>query len=294
MASAAVPRRRSRSPKRQGAVSNFDASTWKGQFEASSTVDKQRLRKEIFKDTLRVIEEGSYCLPGGTLHGWEVHLQNRADHAEAPLLLGIPPQVTRVVVKNMDTLEAARELILEGYGDVLVLNMASKEKPGGVARCSSQGQEDSLCRRSNLWQRLKEEPYPLMSGILTKDVEVFRGPEDEGYPFLPVPFMIQVASVAAKRLEKKRRQTAAEKEQMRTKIQWLLSAVKQHRSSSAMRTAAVLGPLGCGFCNHLSEEVAELFYEELQRVPCLGTVVFAILDGTGSIFEPFRAVLETQ
>jgi len=111
-----------------------------------------------------------------------------------------------VVVVDGDTLGVARHLLLGGFSHVSVLNMASAARPGGGVWGGSAAQEESLCRRSNLWAFLEGMrsrgfyPLPVNGGLVSPGVTVFRGTESQGYPFLPEPFNVSVISAAAEHI----------------------------------------------------------------------------------------------
>lgn len=285
-------RDRSRSRCRQ--ADTFRAPAWLAAFNASSRYSQVRrdLRASVFKGTLQAIKDTGYTLPSENWGGWRVELSSSQIGSRERILLNPTPTATTTVsVKNFEPIEVAEELLLhKGYERVLVMNIANAYKPGGNVRGGGAGYngEENLCRRTDLWQHLKTSPYPIPEngGILTKNVEVFRGPEKAGYPFLLVPFKVDVVSVGVKRLEKQKRLTLTEQGNLRGKIRWVLSTAMRARRESAADAsfATVLGPF--------PEEVAHIFAEELRRVPYLGNVIFAIPEGEDSnkISESFRAV----
>ena len=59
----------------------------------------------------------------------------------------------QISIRNMDSLEAAKELINQGFRPA-VLNMASFSTPGGGVERGSQAQEEIICRRTNLLMSL--------------------------------------------------------------------------------------------------------------------------------------------
>lgn len=63
-----------------------------------------------------------------------------------------------ITVTNQTSLAAARDLIGEGYRDVLCLNFASANNPGGGLLGGSQAQEESLARSTGLYNCLLRAP----------------------------------------------------------------------------------------------------------------------------------------
>ena len=62
-------------------------------------------------------------------------------------------ETTIVKVENVDCLVAAERLLKEGYHPA-ILNMASRQNPGGGVQTGAGAQEENLFRRSNLFQSL--------------------------------------------------------------------------------------------------------------------------------------------
>lgn len=184
-----------------------------------------------------------------------------------------------VRVLNMDMLQVARSLVEQGSA-VAVLNMASASHPGGGYRQGRGAQEENFHRRSDLarftvGQKCENYPIPKDACLLSRRVTIFRGPEDEGYPF-QAPCQVSVVSCAAVRKPKlnSERQYASGGafEAMRTRIALILDA-----AVCAECNAVVLSAFGCGAFGNPPEIVAKLFRMELARSP-LRLAVFCIRD----------------
>ena len=105
----------------------------------------------------------------------------------------------------MDMLQVARSLV-EHSSAVVVLNMASTSHPGGGYQQGLGAQEENFHRRSDLacftvGQKHENYPIPKDACLLSRRVTIFRGPEDEGYPF-QAPCQVSVVSCAAVRKPK--------------------------------------------------------------------------------------------
>eukprot|EP00969_Alexandrium_andersonii_P344821 15242244-Alexandrium_andersonii.AAC.1 len=93
--------------------------------------------------------------------------------------------------------------------------MAAKGHPGGGVRKGAGPQEENLHRRSDAVRFLEQQdweaklyPIPDEGCLLSKEVMVFRGPEENGYPFLDRPFrisMISCTAISRPRLDEERR-----------------------------------------------------------------------------------------
>ena len=163
-------------------------------------------RAEVARETLVILERGSYLGPTGP----EVSIRAALDAARSGSVLYTPDSFDEVhrrrdavlrgradhppvafEVANETTLHAARRLLDEGRAErVLALNFASARNPGGGFLNGSQAQEESLARASGLYacinplQGMYEAnrrcPTCLYTDhmIYSPDVPVFRDDED--------------------------------------------------------------------------------------------------------------------
>lgn len=99
---------------------------------------------------------------------------------------------------NIDTLEMAKKLIDEGakMAETMILNMASKFKPGGGVRNGVGTQEEDLFRRSGYFLHIPPDLYELKTGdfIFSRNVIVIKGTD---YKFLLNRFWCNALAVAA-------------------------------------------------------------------------------------------------
>jgi uncharacterized protein (TIGR02452 family) len=114
----------------------------------------------------------------------------------------------KIVVKEVDCIEAALHLKLDKGCNVCVLNMANATRPGGGYKTGAGAQEENLHRRSNLYQHLDDPdgdfpektwayPIPDFGAVYSPDVAFFRASEALGYEFMPQVEYLSVVSVAA-------------------------------------------------------------------------------------------------
>src|SRR5947207_4725678 len=94
-----------------------------------------------------------------------------------PLPITSSETKTSVRVVNADSFDCAGELNSKGLTDIAVLNMASAICPGGGYTRGARAQDESLCRRSTLYNTIKRSgfyPIPPYGGLYSPKVLVFR------------------------------------------------------------------------------------------------------------------------
>ncbi len=258
----------------------------------------------LAKETLRIIEAGSYVSPSGKT----VQLRTQIDRALAgtrlyrPQDLDGPADVTtvrggsprqtplRIEVTEETTAQAARRLIMqEATPHVVALNFASAKNPGGGFLGGAKTQEEDLARCSALYscqltQRAyydanRAEPSLLYTDhlIYSPAVPFFR---DDRLDLLEEPFWVSIITAPAPNAgEALRRDTNAGPQ---------IHAALVRRAAKVLRVAVeqghetlVLGAWGCGVFRNDPREVAEVFAQLLVSsafVHCFTRVVFAIYD----------------
>nr|UMO78221.1 hypothetical protein [Pandoravirus belohorizontensis] len=270
----------------------FDAAGWlvaHQQALARGNVDLARgLRVDIALDTIDCATRRAYVLPDGTrvdiaterevrdqVCATALYRPKDVRRAAAAATVHTEPAVCEVV--RGDCLKAAIALKTERGLNPAVLNMASSRRPGGGYKTGAAAQEENIFRRSNYFLSL-EDPrrvdrqrqwrYPLggVCGVYSPAVSVFRGPEDEGYPFLDRPVRLDFIAVPAIVRPQVRvlrdgaqRLGQADADLMRQKIALILDIALAHRHDSV-----VLGAFGCGAFGNPPDHVALLFREVLS------------------------------
>jgi uncharacterized protein (TIGR02452 family) len=299
-------------------ITTFNNNKWLQQFRTSSA--KKELRAEIVRQTVEIVRSGGYMLNEKEIAIDNTEIAVNTEFFDTPFSLTETEYVhdTRFSVIEADCLEAAELLLKAGYHPC-VLNMASRQNPGGGVVNGSGAQEENLFRRSNLFASLYQfagyaaqygiaknrKQYPLdqnCGGIYSQNVTVFRSSENSGYALLDAPFQVSVVSVAAinrpeltesgGQLRIAQHLIEPAKEKMRTILR--IAGKYNHN-------ALVLSAFGCGaFCNP-PEHIAELFREvftETEFKNRFSLVVFAVISDQNSHryhnpngnFEPFRKV----
>ncbi|MDP9794730.1 uncharacterized protein (TIGR02452 family) [Catenuloplanes nepalensis] len=264
-----------------------------------------RLRA-IARETLDVIEAGSYISPSGA----SVPLTPLVEKAVAGTILHLPPSSSgpfgatgssggapAIEVTGESTLWAARRLAQDG--PVAALVFASAKNPGGGFRTGAQAQEESVARASALYPCLTAVPefydfHRAQGDLLYSDrviyspgVPVFR--DDKGR-FLDAPHAVSMLTAAAPN------RGAIERNQPDS-----LSRVDEVLAARAYRVLVVaaghgerrlvLGAWGCGVFRNEPAAVADAFATALDGLPgSFDQVVFAVLDrGDAPIRAAFGA-----
>ena len=289
----------------------WNSEQWKEQFERLSTQRnaKQKeevrfllrsMRVDVFKHTVFLVQQGYYFneeqekinFPDARtmMAGTEFYDSPQTVHH-------IPTMINETIVKveNIDCLLAAEKLLKEGYHPA-VLNMASRQNPGGGVQNGAGAQEENLFRRSNLFQSLyqfapfasnfglhkSKHQYPLdrnFGGIYTPHATVFRGTEQDGYPLLDTPYQmsfIAVAGINRPALASPERIAPELVEPVKNKIRTIFRIGLLHGHDSL-----VLGALGCGAFRNPPSHIARLFHEVMEEKEFKNKyrlLLFAILD----------------
>ena len=289
----------------------WNSEQWKEQFERLSVQcnAKQKeevrfllrnMRADVFKHTVFLVQQGYYFneeqkkinFPDARtmMAGTEFYDSPQTVHH-------IPTMINETIVKveNIDCLLAAENLLNEGYHPA-VLNMASRQNPGGGVQNGAGAQEENLFRRSNLFQSLyqfapfasnfglhkSKYQYPLdrnFGGIYTPHATVFRGTEQDGYPLLDTPYLmsfIAVAGINRPALASPERIAPELVEPIKNKIRTIFRIGLLHGHDSL-----VLGALGCGAFRNSPSHIARLFHEVMEEKEFKNKyrlLLFAILD----------------
>ena len=277
------------------------------------------MRIDTFVDTVNTVENGGYINPKGEF----VAIDEIGDSTfvKAKMTPNFPKErhETEISVVNMDSLLCAKALIDRGLHPA-VLNMASWRRPGGYVEGGSSAQEENLFRRTNLYEGLfpyhkemadkynfktdKHDSYPLSlnyGGIYTPHVTVFKGSDDEKYPYLDEPYIIDVLTVSAVKnpnILEGNKISEKDKETTRNKVRTMFNLALMGGND-----ALVLGAFGCGAYHTPPEEIALVFKEILSEEgykDSFKAVHFAILNSNANFqrhnprgnFAPFKEILE--
>lgn len=292
----------------------WDAESWASRFNGisedarryNSSADRNALRTmriDVFTHTQSIARQGFYRIEDTKINlpseiVFNMEKETRFYDEEIHLPRNNRNYDTSFSVVNEDCLVEARRLKEMVY-NVAVLNMASRQNPGGGVLSGAGAQEENLFRRSNLFQSLYQfapyarlyglsrasKQYPLdrnYGGIYSPDVFIFRGSEAEGYPLLKEPYLTSITSVAAinrPELTDEIKIVDFLVPAMKSKIRTILRIGIENRHDTL-----VLGAFGCGAFRNHPQHVAQLFHEVLLELEFRNRFrhIFAILEDHNS------------
>ena len=260
---------------------------WLSRFHGVSGDDAQgmaalrrKCRKEIWHQTNALVRSGRYRGGGQRVITFKVAASGMCLHG--PCSRGCSVLRGPYVI-NDDILSCAQRLCERG-DRIAVLNMACESSPGGGVVWGAGAQEENLYRRTDMGRDLEEarrRHYPLNdAALVSMNVTLIRGREEDGYPYLRAGKQVTVISCAAVRhpplCDLGRYRYAGTREKMRMRIRNMLSAAFHANCDTLLLSA-----YGCGAYRNPPGEVAEIFSQELSGSG-LGTVIFCIKEDHNS------------
>lgn len=278
----------------------------------------RELRRKVFAATIEASMTGYYMLGDK-----RIELQSASDVTSGTKMYCeelVPqpkqsyPEVKAEIV-NGDCLAVAKEFVDAKIGKVAVLNMASRTSPGGGVISGAGAQEEYLFRCSDYYKSLyqyvdyaaqydvdrnKEYSYPMdrdFGGCYSPNVTVFRGVEEEGYPFLAEPWQVNFIAVAALN----RPETVYLSDgSLRLVDDLVIPAKDKIRTIFNIAIdndvqVLVLGAFGCGAYQNPPVHIAQLFKEilaEPEYKNAFKKVVFAIKQDHNSVSVNNKTLVE--
>lgn len=258
----------------------------------------KELRAYEYRNTIELVKHGYYmteggkrvALPEGTEMMHNTVFYEREFLVDAPIV-----DKTVVEVVNEDCLSEGIRLKNEGYNPA-ILNMASRRNPGGGVTTGAGAQEETLFRRTDIFQSLYQYApyagqygipmsryqYPLdrnFGGIYTPNATVFRESETQGYKLMDIPMQMSFITVAGmNRPDIDRNGMIAQHhvEPIKNKMRTILRIGLRHGHDSL-----VLGAFGCGAYRNPPSHIAKLFHEVFEEPEFKNKyrlISFAILD----------------
>lgn len=291
----------------------WNAQEWLEYFKKYT--DKHQARKEVFASTIQAVQRQNYISESGKTVSLipNPQLVSGTKLYAEELYPDNPSQTydTEIVVENEDCLAVAERYVRSGSGNVAVLNMASRQTPGGGVYTGAGAQEESCFRRSNYYLSLyqfadfadqyhiKRSPvgYPLdrnFGGCFSPGVTVFRDVEARGYAFIDDPWEVSFIAVPALNRPKTVRNQSGE-----IRIADSLIPAAKNKIRTIFNIAVdnqidilVLGAHGCGAFKNPPGHIAELFREILSEPAYKNRfkkISFAII-GNNENFSVFSSV----
>lgn len=175
------------------------------------------LRVKEFQNTIKLVNDGFYYTEDGckvVINKTEQMTADSRFYSSEFSVQDVEPQVEQTIVEvvNADCLDEGLRLLNMGYNPA-ILNMASRQNPGGGVISGAGAQEETIFRRSNIFRSLyqfasyaeqyrlpkSDSQYPLdrnFGGVYSPCVTVFRDNEKSGYKLLSNPYEIAFISVA--------------------------------------------------------------------------------------------------
>jgi len=280
----------------------FEPIEWLKQFKQATKTGNglHELRAEIYRQTLQMVKQKGYYLENEWVELSEICSVDTVFYEKPQILT--PKQLnieTKFSVIEADCIETADLLQTAGY-HVCVLNMASRQNPGGGVIKGAGAQEENIFRRSNIFcsmyqfvdycsryniERNKNFSYPLnrnSGGIYSRNVTVFRSSEKTGYHLLKNPFKTNFVSVPALNkpqldlIDGTYLMSSPLIEATKEKIRTILRI-----AGSFHHDCLVLSAFGCGAFRNPPNHIASLFHEvfsEKEFFNQFRLIVFSIID----------------
>ena len=288
----------------------WNAEQWLWLFQQPDC-DYRMLRRQVYAHTVQAVRQGSYEMmktdPESSLAQIKtIALKLDPDIAKNTKMYRSeqnPPilnryEKTEYQVLAQDCLATAKILVEQNEGKVAILNMASRSNPGGGVYGGAGAQEEYCFRCSDYFRSLYQfvdygraygvvrshKSYPMdrnHGGIYSPNVTVFRGTEEEGYPFLEKPWQVNFIAVAGIN-----NPDTVTKEDGRKWLTEPMVAGTKNKLRTILNIAIdneidilVLGAIGCGAFHNPPHHVALLFKEILAEpayAHAFKKVVFAI------------------
>lgn len=276
-----------------------------------NSLDQKKFRAFIYKQTQEACLKGYTCTPHTAAYKLDPNDFKKMQkgtllHTVLPPLKSPGPfQKTEVKVYKTGSLETSQQLKEKGYHPV-VLNFANKSHVGGGVERGALAQEEDLFRRSSYFLGLdiKHNPYldkqmhgkyliPEFGAIYTPHVHIIRGPEREGFPFIP-PFPLDFIACAAYNLNPNDHDAPKSEKDYREGMKKKLRTILR-LGASTHHDAIVLGAFGCGAFKNNPKIVAPLFREVLHEPEFTGQyklIAFAVPESGSVNHTVFRDCLD--
>jgi uncharacterized protein (TIGR02452 family) len=187
---------------------------------------------------------------------------------------------------DRDAIDLGLELAAE---NPLILNLSDDQFAGGCVDQGSGAQEESLFRRTNYFQTLTDEFYPIKYGeaVYSPNVSVIKTSERTGWQpcadkgqtvcFVACPAIKYPQTTETR--DGERRLSNKDARNLKIQICTIIQCALAHGHDTV-----IFGAMGCGAWNNPSKHVAEIFRETLSAMDGLvKNYYFAILTTRGDL-----------
>lgn len=236
-----------------------------------------KLRKEIQQDTEKYLNNNKYKFKSKSTK----YKNHEPEHSKSWKTF----DETTIEVLPIDTLDAVSKLKgIYPTDRVGFLVMANAGNQGGGYRRGTSGQEESVCRRTNLPLCFKSMVYPIeeFGSFHIKDLAIIRDTEAKGYTMFKSHVVCDCVLSAAYHsppIDAEGKMTDGYRQKTKSKIEALLNAFLANGD-----TCVVLGAYGCGAFGNSPVEMAEIFQQVLtdkKYKDKFKHIIFAILKHAG-------------
>ena len=271
-------------------------------------MNNREKRKYIAEDTLKILEQGYFQTPNGQIISIQteqaaaventlIYTPEMSDNLLANRIHQPLPQPTIIEVNGATTLNATRQLIADGYQEVVCLNFASAKNPGGGFLGGSQAQEESIARSTGLYNcQMKAWDYyevnrHTKSCIYTDNmiyspyVPILKNETGTNLDDLILTSILTAPAVNFGVVKRREPNKIPEvKIIMKRRIAKVLAIALAHGHK-----AIVLGAWGCGVFQNDPQDIAPWFKEviETQFKDAFEKIVFAVYAKNERFIRPF-------
>lgn len=191
-------------------------------------------------------------------------------------------QESNIQFFNLDAIDCAIEQLVQKLNP-LVLNLADDCFPGGCVKSGSGAQEESLFRRTDYFQSLKQTFYPIRrnEAVYSPEISVIKANEKMDWKLIDQDKIQKICFIACPGL--KYPDTNGEKRLLDSDVAILKNKIKLIIQTAVIKKhdTIIFGALGCGAWKNPRKHVAEIFKEVLDEYD--GVVLnyfFAIMNTT--------------
>lgn len=190
---------------------------------------------------------------------------------------------TQTYVLNMDTADAAIDVISKGYHPLL-LNMSDNKKAGGNVRSGSPAQEENLFRRSNYFKTLTQDFYPLENTDAIYSPQVCFFKDNESCAYNDLAKYVFIDCIACPAINCPDVDRSDENGNDKFKLESDRSLMKE-KARMIFQVAymyghdiLILSAHGCGAWSGPAHDIAQIYRELVDEYKgCFRAIIFAIL-----------------